>query len=63
MMCTVFFGHLTPEVEGLRHANRYRPVPLQEKCPALAHVLTEVGQGRFGDGSAFQPYVHNHLFS
>jgi len=52
-----FFGHLTPEVEGLRHANRYRPVPLQEKCPTLAHVLTEVGQGRFGDGSAFQPLL------
>jgi glycogen phosphorylase len=54
---TVFFGHLTPEVEGLRYNNLYHPKPLQDKCPALAVVLTEVGSGRFGDGAAFQPYV------
>jgi starch phosphorylase len=52
-----FFGHLTPEVEGLRHNNLYRPVELQKKCPALAEVLTEIGNGRFGDGAAFQPCV------
>jgi starch phosphorylase len=50
-----FFGHLTPEVEGLRHQNAYRPTPLQEKCPALAEVLIEIGNGRFGDGAPFQP--------
>jgi starch phosphorylase len=50
-----FFGHLTPEVEGLRHANIYRSTPLEQKCPALANVLKEVGSGRFGDGGVFQP--------
>ncbi len=44
-------------VEDLRHQHMYHPVPVEEKCPALADVLNQVSSGLFGDGSVFEPYV------
>ncbi len=35
----------------------YRPVPLEQKSPALARVIEKIASGYFGDGSAYQPYV------
>ena len=52
---TVFFGHLTPAVEGLRYDHLYHPVPVEQKSPALAEVLNEVSAGRFGDGGVYEP--------
>jgi len=51
----VFFGHLTPAVEDLRHKHIYQPVPVEQRSPALAVVLKEIQSGRFGDGAVFQP--------
>lgn len=51
----VFFGHLTPAVEGLRYDHLYHPVPVEQKSPALAEVLNEVSAGRFGDGGVYEP--------
>ena len=51
----VFFGHLTPAVEDLRYKHMYHPVPVEQKCPALARVLDEVAAGRFGDGGVYEP--------
>ena len=51
----VFFGHLTPAVEDLRYQHMYHPVPIEQKCPALARVLQEVSSGRFGDGNVYEP--------
>ncbi|CCO35687.1 starch phosphorylase [Rhizoctonia solani AG-1 IB] len=53
-----FFGHLTPAVEDLRYQHAYHPVPVEEKSPALASVLTEIGGGRFGDGSIYEPLLN-----
>ncbi|KAL4248795.1 Alpha-1,4 glucan phosphorylase [Abortiporus biennis] len=53
-----FFGHLTPAVEDLRYQHMYHPVPVEEKCPALARVLDEVASGRFGDGSVYEPLLN-----
>ena len=53
--CTVFFGHLTPDVEDLRYKHMYHPVPVEEKCPRLARVINEVAASRFGDGGAYEP--------
>jgi len=53
-----FFGHLTPAVEELRYQHSYHPVPVEEKCPALAKVLDEISSGRFGDGSVYEPLLN-----
>jgi starch phosphorylase len=53
-----FFGHLTPAVEDLRYHNRYHPVPVEQKSPALAAVLDEVMAGRFGDPGVFEPFIN-----
>ncbi|KDN36371.1 hypothetical protein RSAG8_10879, partial [Rhizoctonia solani AG-8 WAC10335] len=53
-----FFGHLTPAVEDLRYQHAYHPVPVEEKSPALASVLNEIGAGRFGDGSIYEPLLN-----
>ncbi|KAH9943655.1 glycogen phosphorylase [Amylocystis lapponica] len=53
-----FFGHLTPAVEDLRHQHKYHPVPIEEKCPALATVLNEVSSGRFGDAGVYEPLLN-----
>ncbi|KAF9447389.1 glycosyltransferase family 35 protein [Macrolepiota fuliginosa MF-IS2] len=53
-----FFGHLTPAVEDLRYQHTYHPIPIEQKCPALAHVLNEVSAGRFGDGHVYEPLLN-----
>jgi starch phosphorylase len=54
-LCPVFFGHLTPDVEDLRHQHRYHPVPVEEKAPELANVLNHISAGTFGDADIFEP--------
>ena len=54
----VFFGHLTPAVEDLRYRNRYHPIPVKDKSPALAAVLDEVSAGRFGEPGVFEPFIN-----
>lgn len=51
----VFFGHLTPAVEDLRHQHLYHPVPIEEKSPRLAKVLDQISAGMFGDGHVYEP--------
>lgn len=51
----VFFGHLTPAVEDLRYQHLYHPIPVEEKCPALANVLNQVSAGLFGDAGVYEP--------
>ncbi|KAG6879580.1 hypothetical protein C0992_001194 [Termitomyces sp. T32_za158] len=58
-----FFGHLTPAVEDLRHQHLYHPVPIEEKCPALAHVLDQVSVGLFGDGQVYEPQGDYYLIT
>ncbi|KAJ8075811.1 Non-essential glycogen phosphorylase [Marasmius tenuissimus] len=53
-----FFGHLAPAVEDLRYQHVYHPVPIEEKCPALANVLNQVSSGLFGDGGAYEPLLN-----
>ncbi|EIM84344.1 glycosyltransferase family 35 protein [Stereum hirsutum FP-91666 SS1] len=53
-----FFGHLTPDVEDLRYQHTYHPVPVEEKSPALAHVLNTVSSGAFGDGGVYEPLLN-----
>ncbi|KII90237.1 glycosyltransferase family 35 protein [Plicaturopsis crispa FD-325 SS-3] len=53
-----FFGNLTPAVEDLRYEHVYHPVPVEEKCPALAAVLNQISSGFFGDGSAYEPLLN-----
>jgi starch phosphorylase len=54
-LAVVFFGHLTPAVEDLRHRHMYHPVPVEQKSPALARVLQEISSGLFGDGGVYEP--------
>jgi hypothetical protein len=51
---SVFFGHLTPAVEDLRHKHVYQPTPVEQRSPALAIVLQEIQNGRFGDGGVYE---------
>ncbi|PPQ83162.1 hypothetical protein CVT25_005409 [Psilocybe cyanescens] len=53
-----FFGHLTPAVEDLRYQHLYHPVPIEQKCPALAHVINQVSAGAFGDGHVYEPLLN-----
>jgi len=53
-----FFGHLTPAVEELRYRNQYHPIPLQDKCPALAAVIDAIAAGTFGDGGVYEPLLN-----
>ncbi|KAK7046012.1 Non-essential glycogen phosphorylase [Paramarasmius palmivorus] len=53
-----FFGHLAPAVEDLRYQHVYHPVPLEEKCPALANVINQVSGGLFGDGGVYEPLLN-----
>jgi len=53
-----FFGHLTPAVEDLRYEHTYRPVPVEQKSPALAAVLNEISGGRFGDAQVYEPLLN-----
>lgn len=54
----VFFGHLTPAVEDLRYRNRYHPIEVEQKSPALAAVLDAVTAGRFGDPGVSEPFIN-----
>jgi len=53
-----FFGHLTPAVEDLRYQHTYHPIPIEKKCPALAHVLDQVSAGLFGDSGVYEPLLN-----
>ena len=44
-------------MEDLRYQHTYHPVPIEQKCPQLAHVLNEISAGKFGDGQTYEPYV------
>jgi len=54
-----FFGHLTPAVEDLRYQHVYHPIPIEQKSPALAHVLNQISSGLFGDGGVYEPLVNS----
>ncbi|KAF8630104.1 hypothetical protein AX17_005500 [Amanita inopinata Kibby_2008] len=56
-----FFGHLTPAVEDLRYQHMYHPIPLEQKCPALARVVDTIASGHFGDGGAYEPLLNTIL--
>ncbi|KAG5352510.1 hypothetical protein C0989_001995 [Termitomyces sp. Mn162] len=45
-------------VEDLRHEHLYHPMPIEQKCPALAHVLNQVSAGLFGDGEVYEPLLN-----
>ncbi|KAF8200227.1 glycogen phosphorylase [Pholiota molesta] len=53
-----FFGHLTPAVEDLRYQHLYHPIPIEQKCPALANVLNQISAGVFGDGGVYEPLLN-----
>ncbi|KDR78010.1 hypothetical protein GALMADRAFT_244981 [Galerina marginata CBS 339.88] len=53
-----FFGHLTPAVDDLRYQHLYHPVPIEQKCPALAHILNQISAGVFGDGGVYEPLLN-----
>ncbi|CAA7263964.1 unnamed protein product [Cyclocybe aegerita] len=53
-----FFGHLTPAVEDLRYQHLYHPIPIEQKCPALANVLDQISGGAFGDAGVYEPLVN-----
>jgi len=53
-----FFGHLTPDVEDLRYQNTYHPIPVEQKSPALAHVLNTVSSGIFGGDGVYEPLLN-----
>lgn len=49
--------YLLSAVEDLRYQHAYHPVPIEQKCPALAKVLNEVSAGMFGDGGVYEPWA------
>jgi len=53
-----FFGHLTESVEDLRHKHVYQPTSVEQRSPALAIVLQEIQNGRFGDGGIYESLVN-----
>lgn len=48
------FGCMANEVEDLRHAQRYRGVPMD---PALQGVISAIEKGVFEDPKIFQPLI------
>jgi starch phosphorylase len=56
-MCTDH-AFLSRAVEDLRYQHTYHPVPIEEKCPALAHVLNQVSAGLFGDAHVYEPLLN-----
>ncbi|KAJ3020905.1 UNVERIFIED_CONTAM: Non-essential glycogen phosphorylase [Siphonaria sp. JEL0065] len=53
------FGTLTPDVEDVRHAQRYRPTVLD---PALDIVIKSIQNGEFGEPSIFEPLISTLTF-
>ena len=51
------FGHLTPQVDGVRYNNTYNPVPLEQRSPELAVVFKYIESGAFGDGHIYEPLL------
>ncbi|CAG8470599.1 9803_t:CDS:10, partial [Racocetra persica] len=49
------FGNLADQVEDLRHAHRYRNVPMD---PALQEVVKDVESGQYGDSRIFAPLIN-----
>ena len=41
-------------VEDLRHQHLYRPIAIEQKCPALANVLNQISAGLFGDSGVYE---------
>jgi starch phosphorylase len=48
-------------VEDLRYQHLYHPIPIEQKCPALADVLIKISGGAFGDSGVYEPYVSRIL--
>ncbi|CAG8468418.1 8662_t:CDS:2 [Cetraspora pellucida] len=48
------FGHLADQVEDLRHAHRYRNVPME---PALQEVIKDIESYHYGDPHIFAPLI------
>ncbi|CAG8458241.1 11217_t:CDS:10 [Ambispora gerdemannii] len=53
------FGHLADRVDDLRHAHRYRNVPMD---PDLQSVITSIETGNFGDSRIFAPLINTLTF-
>lgn len=51
---TFFFGHLTEEIEDLRHAHRYGDLKIPQ---TLQDSFDAIRQGVFGDPAPFQPLI------
>ncbi|CAI2192998.1 4705_t:CDS:10, partial [Funneliformis geosporum] len=49
------FGHLADRVDDLRHAHRYRNVPMD---PALQAIVNDIESGHFGDSRIFAPLIN-----
>ncbi|CAG8675633.1 8755_t:CDS:10 [Funneliformis caledonium] len=49
------FGHLADRIDDLRHAHRYRNVPMD---PALQAVVNDIESGHFGDSRIFAPLIN-----
>lgn len=45
-------------MEDLRYQHTYHPVPIEEKCPALANVLNQISGGLFGDSGVYEPLLN-----
>jgi starch phosphorylase len=53
------FGCRSEQVEDLRHAQRYRNVPMN---PDLQAVINDIESGHFGDPNIFQPLINTLTF-
>jgi starch phosphorylase len=49
------FGNLAHQVDDLRHAHRYRNVPMD---PALQAVINDIESSHFGDSRIFAPLIN-----
>ncbi|GBC03217.1 hypothetical protein RclHR1_05010017 [Rhizophagus clarus] len=49
------FGNLAHQVDDLRHAHRYRNVPMD---PSLQAVINDIESGQFGDSRIFAPLIN-----
>ncbi|RIA96884.1 Glycosyltransferase Family 35 protein [Glomus cerebriforme] len=49
------FGNLADQVDDLRHAHRYRNIPID---PSLQAVINDIESGHFGDSRIFAPLIN-----